>query len=451
MASPSLVMQPAPPAGWVRPMRPIQVQWIARFGFYTVYLASLMNVAALFTRYNSRVADQSYEAPSYPFIFAVGMLLVLTFTRGRGMSTYLWVAWGFWLVYALMGFIGQYQKTAISLYFIAKFVFKPWMSMVGLPWMAIRAISEDKLDRFIKTTVIATSIGAFLAMVQVVLPQPFSKFVTEPGRGSGFWINPNHCGGLCASVLMFSLIAPFSSKLVTTTLRLLLIGGVIASFSRSGLLCLLIGAIVYGVSTKQLSVLLKSLAAVLAIGLCLLVAINVLAPRSPELQHRLATIKAFITLDLQAEGNDNRSGVWREAARTIIERGGLIIGLGHGSMERIVEVGAGLSPHNYYLFVWGNSGLFALLGLLVYQFMLVEQSLRCTAVRTRAALTAVALMLAFMQIFDHSWYGSPGPGAVVTVLAVAFFYGRQMAPRGRFIQANPRLPRGAFPAPRRSH
>lgn len=406
-----------------------KVHIIARLAFYGLFLLSLTNINALINRYNELGRGVYYDLPTYPFAFGAGMLLIFLFTGKRVGSTYLLVSWGFWVLYALFGFLGPGQKTEISVYFVGETIFKPWITYVGLPWLALRTITPETLPRLCKIAVSVVAAGGFLAIVQMIWPPLMQVFVTDSGRGAGFWINPNHGGGMCVMMLMISLMCPFKSKLLNLAIRLLLIGGTAASLSRSAILCLVIAWVVYGIASKRFAAVAKTLMLAMMFVVAMYFAIEIYGHYSPISARRLGAVKAMLTGDIAAEGADNRTAVWMETFRRIVEDGGVVFGLGHGSTYRIVDVGGGLSPHNYYLYVWANSGILALLGLLVFHVMLYIEARKCSDMRTRAAMTALAVVFAVAHVFDHSVFGRPAPGTVLAIMAVVFAYGQQASRR----------------------
>jgi hypothetical protein len=129
-------------------------------------LISLTNAIGVFITWVRRSQDAAYELSIYPVVFAVCAAVVLAFTRGRQKSTLLFVAGLFWLLFFLGGFLGRMQITSTDFVHSMRVTLKPWMAIVGLPWLALRAISEDKVPRLIHGTVIVASLGAAVGLVQ---------------------------------------------------------------------------------------------------------------------------------------------------------------------------------------------------------------------------------------------------------------------------------------------
>jgi len=425
MASSTVLARPWPVMRPQYAARTARISAIARTAFWFIYILSLTNIMAGVMRYVGVLMGAEQELGIYPVTFAICAALVLMFTKGQHHSPILVVSWIFWGIYAVGGFAGEYQLTGTYFRFVLEVIVKPWMTIVGLPWLALRAISEDKAPRLIQVTVLTMCVGSILAIAQVAFPGFMGDLITEPGRGAGFLINPNHFGSMSAGVLFLSFIYPFERKWVNVTARMLLAAGLVATFSRAAIVGVLIAWIVYGIATKRFGALIKSLLAIAVFIAAVLVSIEIIDAVSPQQAARLQAVKSFLSGDVANEDTDNRTGLWQATFDIIVERRGVIQGLGHGSMERIVPVGPGLSPHNYYLMVWGNSGILALIALLAFHFVLFQQAFTCRRQQTRAALLAIATLLAVAHVFDHSLIGRPFPGALLACMVVAVAYGRR--------------------------
>jgi hypothetical protein len=424
MASSTVLARPWPAARPLYPARAARISAIARTAFWFIYLLSLTNIMAAVMWYIAQVTGVEQEFGIYPVTFGICAALVLLFTKGRHHSPILTVAWIFWGIFAIGGFGGEYQLTGTYFRFVLEVVVKPWMTIVGLPWLALRAISEDKAPRLIKATVLVMAIGSVIAVAQVAIPGFLTELMQEQGRGTAFLINPNHFGVTAACVLFLSFIYPFERRWLNLAARIVLTAGLAVSFSRAAFLATFVAWIVYGVTAKRFGALFKSLLAVPILIGAILVTIELVETISPHQAQRFAAVKSFLHGEWANEETDNRTDLWRGTMQTIIEGDGVILGLGHGSMTRVV---GGLDPHNYYLFVWGNSGILALVALLAFHFILFQQAFTCQQPQTRAALLAIATLIAVAHIFDHSLIGRPHPGAILACMVVAVAYGRRAA------------------------
>jgi O-antigen ligase len=72
--------------------------------------------------------------------------------------------------------------------------------------------------------------------------------------------------------------------------------------------------------------------------------------------------------------------------------------------------------------VLGNSGMIALAGLLVWQFVLLKQAWKCRRKETRAAMVSIVAIIAIVFMFDSSFLSPPPTGAIIACLALAACY-----------------------------
>jgi hypothetical protein len=401
--------------------RPAAVHIIARFAFWTIFLLALTNALGQLVWYLKSIYGEQFELAIFPVTFAIMAALVLVFSRGRHSSPILVAAWVSWLLYFLGGFLGTEQLTVSDIRTTLQVTLKPLITLVGLPWLALRAVGEDKFPRLIHATVLFTCVGAVIAFVQVFVPGFMQDLTVEAGRGSGFWLNPNTSGLMCVLVLFLSLVHPFQGFVLNWITRLLLIAGVAVSFSRTAILALIVGWVVYGVMAKRFRSLVATAFALVLFFVSMFAIIEGIEAVSENQAGRLSFVRSFLAGDWRDEKADNRTELWRSTFLAIERKGALLFGLGHGSAGHIVD---GYAPHNYYLYVLGNSGMIALIGLLAWNLTLAQQAWKCSRPRTRAALLAIAAILPVVQLFDHSLYATQSTGAILACFALAVCFGR---------------------------
>jgi O-antigen ligase len=418
--------------------RPVQIHVIARLFFWAIFLMSLANLSALVVTYLGRLRGERYVIGIYPVMFAVAMVIVLVFSKGRHKSPLLVAAWVYWTVFTLGGFVGQGQLTATNFRFILQVTVLPWITLIGMPWLALRAISEDKLPRLLRATVIVTCAGTVFGLLQLLIPGFMSELLATPDRASGLWLEPNSGGYLVVMVLFLSLICPFRASWVNWVIRLVFLVGVAASLSRASMLALLVGWVVYAISSKRFATLFKSVIGLAVVAAATLPALTMMEEMVPESAKRITYLRSFLTGDWSDGSVDNRTVLWK-ATFEAIKQGGMILGVGHGSMAGVAD---DLAPHNYYLLVWGNSGILALFALLAYKFTLFHQAARCTRQETRAALMAVASVLCVVHMFDGAVIGAPFISAAMACVVITVCYGKMRSGVG---QRQPPLNRGLRP------
>jgi hypothetical protein len=437
---------PVRPAIARRLARPAEIHSLARFAFWSIFLLSLTNALGLLLTHLRWLYGDQFVLAVYPATFGVCMVLVLMFTKGVRQGPILWAAWTFWLAYFLGGFLGTEQSTGSDLRHVIQVVVKPWITMVGLPWLALRAIPAHRYPSLVRGLVLFSSIGAMVAVIQVFVPGFMQELNVEAGRGSGFWVNPNSGGVMCALSLFMSFVQPFERRTLNWTSRLLLVVGVAVSFSRAAMLALLVGWVVYGIMSGRVRSLLASLIAFGIFIFAMFAVLDAMDAVSANQAKRLEYVKSFLGGDWSSSGADNRTELWQLAFHGIVEKGGLILGLGHGSMEGIAD---GLQPHNHYLYVLGNSGLLALLCLLTWNAVILQRGWKCHRRETRAAIIAVGVILAVNHLVDSSLLTFPYSGAVLACATLGCYYGTAVVNRRNFypgyVRSPARLPAGPRP------
>ena len=416
---------------WLNPRQATAapVHGLARFAFWTILLVSLTNAIGIVVSSVRRLEDDSYELSIYPIVFGVCMAVVLVFTKGRPKSTLLVVAWTFWMLYFLGGFLGTMQITAIDIRSTLRVTVKPWMGIVGLPLLALRAISEDKVSRLFHVTVIVTCLGSVVGILQVAMPGFMEGLVATAGRAEGLWSIPTTTGYVCSMVLLLTLLRPFDSRLMNWITRITLLAGVGATLSRGPLVALGISLIVYAVTAGRIATLIKSVVGLVFFVATTLAVVTAIEALSNDQSQRVAAVKALMVGDWEAGTFKDRTTIWGPALDAILSKGGLLFGLGHGTMGNIVGKSYdGISPHNFYIYVLGNSGIIALFGLLAFHIALFQQAFKFTERGPRAALIALATLWALAHMVDNSLIGDPTTSVVLACVVVAVAYARPRPP-----------------------
>lgn len=391
---------------------PKAILWI----FVIYFLATLADIGGIITQIYRQ------ESPINPIAFGIAAALIVPFTRGIRGFTYLHVGWAYVLIYSVMGLLGPYREVDVADYYFWQLTVKLWISVVGIPWLAARVVDKDRLPMLVKWSTLITALGALFAMLQVVYPAPFRAILAEPGRGAGFWVNPNHCGLVCGIMIFPTLLYPFRSKLVNLAVRTILVAGVVATLSRSGLVDLAVGAIVYGVTMKRLRTIATIGVVAVVFVLVTQVAVNQIGSVSERLHSRVDRLQAMLRGEI-AESAMSRTDYWKIAYAAVEKE--WLIGRGHGSMTYIVKLGQGHGPHNYYLFIWGNSGLLALLAFLTLLCVLFSYGKRAGDPRARAVIWAMLAMIIFYAMVDHGFIAAQSMSPLLTIIALTGHYAQK--------------------------
>ena len=86
-------------------------------------------------------------------------------------------------------------------------------------------------------------------------------------------------------------------------------------------------------------------------------------------------------------------------------------------------------PHNYYIFVWGNSGAIGLIGLFIFFGSLASIGLKSQSRRIRAGLLGLLTVFALLACADHALFAFQFFGAIFAVFALAGHYTRKRKPQ----------------------
>jgi O-antigen ligase len=414
---PSLPAGTFVPPRLARPATEYHVPAIAVWAYIGFFLFSFFNVAGMVV-----TLYKLGSMPVQPVMFAATCMLVIPWTRSKPTHPYFVVAGVFCTMFAVGGFLGPHPQAGVSDKSLWELIVKLWISLIGVPFLTIRAIDRDKLPMLVKIAVVSAVIAALFSVVQVVRPGPFAILMSEPGRGSGFWINPNSCALVLGFCLFLSLAYPFRSKGLNLTLRGILVLGMLSTLSRTGLAMLVIGFAVYGIAAKRVWTVLQIGVMLLVVALVGSSLVNFLKTTgSKSYASRLQRFGSMLQGDMSSkdQGGD-RIILWQYGWRAIMREP--ILGHGHRFMDNVVPIGNGFGPHNYYLYVWGNSGILALLALLAFFLMLVRMSWQCTDAKSRAALLAIATMIMAVAMVDHSFLSNLFFGPIFAIMVTTAYY-----------------------------
>jgi hypothetical protein len=117
------------------------------------------------------------------------------------------------------------------------------------------------------------------------------------------------------------------------------------------------------------------------------------------------------------------------------------------------------SPHNEFIYLWGNSGIITLLCYIAFLGVIFHQAYTIPDVSIRGPIMGVATMLLVFEMFGHSIYANHFIGPLMSVLALYLYYGHQSGPKspskstvlpsgGRHARGIPSLPPVRVPAGR---
>lgn len=257
--------------------------------------------------------------------------------------------------------------------------------------------------------VVSSAISGGVAVADLVSSSGLSTSLnglTFPGRSAGLSVHPNHLALAAAMALPFAYALTVTSKrrieqALIVLLFLPIAGGVFASGSRAGLICVVVGVAAYWLFARKSGQQVRMLAGVVAVGV---VAVAV----SSAIGWGQLTVAIDRLTGIQSVGDSNllRLQYYGEALDAFASSP--LVGAGF-SMVR--------DAHDVYLQLLEAGGLFAILPFLIFSSGAVRMGLRlCRDVRLTEgmqpmAAAATASMLTWLvgglvqnQIYDRYLY-----------------------------------------------
>ncbi len=377
--------------------------------FFALSAFFTLNVATLATIYFRQ------DWPINPIVYGVCAIYIYIFTPSAPSTRYITVGYIYFATLSAFGMIGYLARDTsldnVTGYQILQMLLKTWINLIGLPFLALRVIGPGTVRVFLLMVQLLTSVGAILAPIQMLYPEPFVDYLGEVGRGAGVWVNPNNCGAMCVIAGVVSIACPPASATWRWLTRFSYIFGLASSLSRAAILAAVFGILVYLVARRRVKQAFL-VTGVLLTSVLLLPPVLELAGDAMSLSEaHQARVRSIVDLargdTTGVEESDTRSELWRYAWDAV--QSAWLFGLGHGSMERIVPLGAkGLSPHNYYLYVWGTSGVFALGALFLFLCSPVFLNRSDRRRKWRAIVFGLSGVLMLLLVFDtalpaHQW------------------------------------------------
>lgn len=424
--NPALAM--GPPMMVPRVVSETRVPPIAQWTFVAFFLFTLTNMAPLVQR------ELKFESiPIQPVMFILTALVVVPLTRSKPASFYFLFAWIYWLMFAMGGFIGPDRLVGFTDKVLYQLIFKLWISLVGLPLFLLRTISRDKLPMLVKSGVMASTSGAVFSLAQMVFKGRFGRFSSEAGRGAGYWIDPNSCAHALTFFLFLSFAFPFKAKSTNLLVRGILILGILSTLSRTGLILLPVGFLVFAITAKRMRIFFQVGAVLAVVVIAANILVTLLQPGTgagsslEDAEKSNRRLNRFSNM-LQGKISDgeksrmDRTVLWSYGWEACMKEP--FIGRGHRFMDQVAPIGDGIGPHNYYLFVWGNSGMLALISFLLFLFTLFRMSRQCTNTAAKPAMMAITAMIASIAMVDHAVMNVQFLGCVLAVMVGIHYYYR---------------------------
>lgn len=380
-------------------------QWV----FYLLFVYSYLNVGVLVTRIFRQIV------PINIVIFVAAFCFIVLKANYKFFPRYsIWV-YVFLLSFIVGGYLGVRADYG---YQSIQSIFKHWIVHAGMPWLALICIKKEHYRFYLKTLLVLGGLGGIFSLIQI----PFFSFF-EPIIGSstvrtaGFWFNPNNAAMMLLATLFIT--GSFDSKKnkIVWLLRILIICGIITSFSRTAILLLFIGALYYAVVLRKT----KLVIGTFMLGFIFIIGLMANLSQFSEYQQKRIQSVVQIASNEEVEA-DNRSALWIFATIAVYDNAP-IIGLGHASMDHIVPfAGKGLGPHNYFIWIWGNSGIIGVMGLLIYLIAMFVLARKIEDRKIKGGVLILVLTLFCYDILAHDIMAHQMTGIVTSMILISIYF-----------------------------
>lgn len=393
----------------------ILTRWAFAIFFVTLALNGFVVMNRLY------YAGEGKQLATYPFVTAIVLLFVLATTKERSQGIYFWSAWSFWIIVNLIASVNAENVNAENYRWVFVHIIKTWITLIGIPWMAFRIISPDKLLLYTKLLVVTATVGALMCLAQTANPDLFLYIRNaETMRGAGTWDNANTAGLVLMLTLLFTRLVDWKYRWMKWVVFAILLTAFIGTFSRGAILGFIAGEVTYLIIVRNYkrmflagSFLAIFIGSWITIGF--LVQNNTLKIESKEIQARVQSLSNLLTGNVSEDIERGRVYLWRAAIQDVLDDGSVLFGLGHNGM---VQSSIGLAPHNEYIQYFADGGLFGLASFLAFLAMMAYVFWRCKDRAIRAVLLSLLVScVTFCMTGDHIFaHAMMGPYIALMVL-----------------------------------
>jgi O-antigen ligase len=398
----------------------VLTRWVFAIFFVTVALNG-------FVVFN-RVFFPGRELASYPAATAAVLLFALATTKERSQGVYFWAAWSFWIFYNLVGFVNATNVSSENYRLVFVSMIKSWTNLIGIPWMAFRIISPDKLPKYTKLLIITATVGSIMCLLQTANPDLF-VYIRDANtlRGAGTWDNANNAGLVLMLALLLSRLADWGNLWIKWTIYLILLAGFVGTFSRGALIGYIMGEITYLVIVRNYKrIFLAGSFLVLFVGswitIGFLVQNNTITVESKEIRARAQSLSNLFTGKGAQDLEEGRLFYWKSAIQDVLDDGSLLFGLGHNGMIRST---IGYAPHNEYIQYFGETGLIGLAAFLGFLAMFAYIFSRCKDRAIRACLLSMLVAYAVYCMSGDKNFTIQMIGPFIALMVMWAHYSRE--------------------------
>lgn len=347
-----------------------------------------------------------------PFFTIIILSISFTVSSGLNIHPILKYFGIFFLFYLIFGFLGL-NESPNDLW---RYPIKLFSSIIIIPLAlySMKGIVDKKNVQ--KVLIYLMLVSAIFTIIQYFFYDFFRPIcMAIANRPSGFWINPNLGGFILYLTYVLTLDVEFNKKWLVKLARYLSLIAILLTFSRTIYLITLGTLSGFTVLKNTKSYWKNSLILFFAV----IISFGSLYPTFNENQRN-----RLLSFFQAAQGDEfkvnTRKYVWSYSFNHILENAP-IKGIGHSGMNNIVPFeGGGLGPHNFYLWMWGNSGIIGLISFMALMFGLQFKTAR-DWFRTKD-LRPLMFVFAFFffAIFEHAFPFDHTVGLLIGLSLIVF-------------------------------
>ena len=329
---------------------------------------------------------------------------------------------------------------------------RPRLAALGVFFTIALLCSEAKRGWITLVIVACVVFACASTWFDVLRPSRFVPREFEggsPGRGAGFFINPNIAGSFIAAATIAAL--PFVPMRFRGPLILCAAVGIVPTFSRSSYLygaMLLVAPIVLRMLNRSQVAFVLIVTPLLLMGLAASYDFLMASSDDQNLHNVVRRLEWFQGLEPHDQAVEGRLYGAAQAWKMFLESPIVGAGLGATMVEAVVAEG----PHNMYLMLMGEQGIFGLAFylLLIVIIFRVGLGLRRTSDDhgrdVGRSMLLFAMMLFVWGFFDHNVLEQPFTMFLIGFVAAAAHAASRIAPASFYVSA-PLSFRGSRRAP----
>lgn len=365
--------------------------------FFSLAALCILNVNALMRL----VFDAPRAASLFILLTAIACILTARVPLSRAMGN-LGVSFFIFLSYFLMVATLQAldDEKLFGLFQQYGAVFVITMATMAVGW---RQAQREKLETVLILFYLIWLISVCSIFFSSSLRQISTDFGTE-NRDSGFFTNPNHAGAVTGITFAigFALLRSGRYTLLLTIGLIITSVGTLRTFSKMAILTIFTVAMFQILGGKnqrnRIKVILLALVALGSLYLLLVYGLEQLDLNAAQLVRLLEVRDILMNQEINDETTTSRTYLVQVGFRKFLEHP--LLGQGLGSFHAMPEA-MGLGTHNTYLLVAGESGIFALILMLVFMFRWLKAALACDYLMLRQFCVNFILVFSTAGLSSH--------------------------------------------------